>query len=353
MSARLRVAILGLSHDHVWEHVQQLAESEQGELVAAAEPIAELRERISNLSNLNVYTDAQTLLEREQLDAVYIYSDNRSSAELATEAARRGLHVMLEKPLAADFAGAAQAVGAAYASGTHLMVNWPIAWWPNLQHAYNLIAEGRIGEVWQVNYRGAHGGPREYGHKGPFAEWLYDPHRNGAGALIDYCSYGVALAVSLLGLPSRVTALSSRIQKLDLPSEDNAVLVMQHTRALSTATASWTQRGMATSYSPVFYGSMGTLLAYYHDGSLWLATDEQKFGERLEVPPAPQGHRNATEFFLGHIRSGEPIRGLCSAEVGLMTQEVLEAGLLSATNGQAVTLPLPARRLYAPTLHSL
>jgi predicted dehydrogenase len=120
---------------------------------------------------------------------------------------------------------------------------------------------------------------------------------------------------------------------------------MQHARALSTATASWTQIGMATSYVPMIYGTEGTLLAQYQDNTLKLATNEHKHGELLDVPPLPAGQRNATEFFLSHLRSGTPITGLCGPDVGLMTQEVLEAGLISAAEGRAVSLPLSVERL--------
>src|SRR3712207_8411651 len=77
---------------------------------------------------------------------------------------------------------------------------------------------------------------------------------------MDYCCYGAAMACLLLGLPSRVTAMAARLRKVDLPAEDNAVLIMQHARALSTSTASWTQIGHLTSYVPMFYGSEGTLV---------------------------------------------------------------------------------------------
>ena len=57
--------------------------------------------------------------------------------------------------------------------------------------------------------------------------------------------------------------MSGRLRKEDLPAEDNAVLIMQHARAISTTTASWTQIGMMTSDAPTFYGSEGTLAAHY------------------------------------------------------------------------------------------
>jgi predicted dehydrogenase len=235
--------------------------------------------------------------------------------------------------------------GAAKAAGVQLMVNWPIMWWAPLQEAYRLIAAGRIGDVWQVNYRSAHGGPRELGCSTHFAEWLYDPRRNGAGALMDYCCYGAALTCSLLGLPSRVTAVSGRLFKPDLPSEDNAVIIMQHARAISTSTASWTQQGDMTSYEPMIYGTRGTLYIPHHGSELWFADAQQSQGVRLDVPELPAGSRTSAEYFTSHIRSGEPITGLCGAEVSLMAQEVLEAGILAAAEGRTVSLPLPAAAL--------
>ncbi len=341
MPDKLRIGVLGLSHDHIWENLQALAESNDGVLVAAADPHPELRAKVAAFGCEQVFEDYGQLLDGVKLDAVYIYGDNRTGAELGAEAARRGLHIMIEKPMAATFAGAARLRGAARAAGVQLMVNWPFFWWPNLQHALKLIASGQIGEVYQANYRAAHAGPRELGCSPYFSEWLYDPDRNGAGALMDYCCYGAALACTLLGLPARVTAVSGQIGKPDLPAEDNAVLIMQHARAISTSTASWTQSGHMTSYVPMIYGSAGTLVA--QNGELWLANPEHENGTKLDVP-TPEW-RNSAEFFLSHIRSGEPIAGLLGADVGLMAQEVLAAGLIAAAEGRAISLPLPVERL--------
>ncbi len=346
MADKLRIGVLGLSHDHVWENLKALNESGAGALVAAADPHPELQDKVKAYGCEQVFANYEQLLDQVKLDAVYIFADNRQGAELAQQAAARGLHILIEKPMAASLAGADQMRRAARTAGVQLMVNWPIAWRPALQYALRLIGEGRIGEVFQVTYRAAHAGPREIGCSPYFCEWLYDPQRNGAGALMDYCCYGAALTCLLLGLPSRVMAVSGRLRKEDLPAEDNAVLLMQHARAISTSTASWTQIGHLTSYIPMFYGSEGTLVVQGNE--VWLASRDHEDGERLDVPPPPDGQRNSAEFFLGHIRSGEPIAGLCSAEVGLMAQEVLEAGLISAAEGRAVSLPLPITSYQSP-----
>jgi predicted dehydrogenase len=343
MPDKLRIGALGLSHDHIWDNLAALSDSSDGVLVAAADPHPELQERVRSLGCEQVFADYRQLLDSVPLDAVYIYADNRQGVELALLAAARGLHIMIEKPMASTLAGADRMRGAARAAGVQLMVNWPIAWWPHLQYALQLVDQGRIGEVFQVNYRSAHAGPRELGCSPFFSEWLYDPQRNGAGALMDYCCYGAALVCRLLGLPSRVTAVSGRLRKEDLPAEDNAVLIMQHARAISTSTASWTQIGHMSSYIPMIYGSAGTLIL--QQGQVWLADATHEDGVKLDLPPPIAGQANSAEYFLGHIRSGEPITGLCSADVGLMAQEVLEAGLRSAAEGRTVSLPLPVAEL--------
>ena len=43
--ARLRVGVLGLSHDHVWPNLAAIAGSDLGRLVAAADPDPRLRVR--------------------------------------------------------------------------------------------------------------------------------------------------------------------------------------------------------------------------------------------------------------------------------------------------------------------
>jgi predicted dehydrogenase len=334
----VRVGVLGLSHDHVWANLDDLLTVGGAVVVAAADADPSLRTKMHSYGCDRLFDDPYQLLDSVSLDAAYIFSDNRQSADLAAEAARRGLHVMVEKPMAADLAGAVRMAGAAKEAGTLLMVNWPFIWWPTLQHALNLISSGRIGAVRQVHYRAAHAGPREAGCSPAFAAWLSDPYRNGSGAMIDYCSYGAALACLLLGLPSRVTAVAGRLENRDLYAEDNAVVVMQHAAAISTSVGSWTQIGQMTSYIPTFYGSEGTLLVQ-HDG-LWLATRENPSGSPLEVPPLPPARRSSAACFLHHVQSRQSLTGICGPTIGLQAQEVMEAALLSVREARAVSLPL-------------
>ena len=56
--------------------------------------------------------------------------------------------------------------------------------------------------------------------------------------------------------------------------------------------------------------------------------------EEHEPPALKYPWRNAPEYFIHCLESGEPIEGCCSAEVSYDAQMILEAGLRSADTGR-------------------
>ena len=343
----LRVGVLGLSHDHIWPNLKALAAGDVGRLVAVAEPDPALKARLADEQGEVETTDSyDDLLERGDLDAVFVYADNRRSAELARLAVERRLPTMIEKPMAADLAGAEAVLKAAEATGVPLMVNWPSAWRATVPHSIDLVREGVVGEPVQVSFRGGHVGPKEYGCSPQFCSWLYDPHLNGGGALSDYCGYGALMTIALLGRPQAVTAVSAHLRKEGLESEDNAIVVLKYPRALALLESSWTHIGSQPPYGLIVYGDQGTLLVHQpkatHEGGtagpgqIEISTSE---GSRMiDPPPLPEDATNAPTYFLTRLRDGRPIEGLVSPALGRDVQEVLSAALWSADAGREVRL---------------
>jgi predicted dehydrogenase len=336
-----RIGVMGLTHDHVWQNLRDLLGSSHGLLTAAADPNKPLLERAKHEFDCTTYKDFHTLLQRERLDAVYLYGDNATSVEMAEAAAMKGLHIMVEKPMAADLIGADRMLAAARRFGVRLMVNWPFAWRPQIQHAIRMVQNGDIGRLWQVRYRSAHEGPLELGCSPYFVQWLYDPELNGAGALLDYGCYGACLSSYLLGLPSRVTAVGGRLCKEDILAEDNAIIVMSYPRAMGIAEASWTQIGGLTAYVAVLYGTTGTIMVEAGDAGRVLVANKE-FPEGVPVqPPPPATHMlNAGVNFLHGIETGDEFAPLCEARTSRDAQEIMEAALMAIDSGADVSLPL-------------
>ena len=328
-----RIATLGLHHDHVWSNLEQLVATGRAELVAAADADPELLAKYRERFPGKTYESYEELLETEDLTAVYIFASNRLSEDLTMMACERGLHCLVEKPMAATLDGAVAMLAAAEENGVRLMINWPFAWWPQLRHGIAMAQAGELGQLWQVKYRAAHQGPVELGCSKQFCAWLYDENLNGAGALMDYCCYGAVLANVLLGRPDAVTGVRiSTGLKPDLELEDNAILILTYPHALATTEASWTQIGNMTSYGTTLYGSLGTLLIEPdHHGRIFLATAEHPDGIALSVPPQPDHLANSATHFLAAIEDpGLEIHPLCDAGNGRDAQWILEAGIEAA-----------------------
>jgi len=339
--SKIRIGVLGLTHDHIWDNLKDLASCKDGTLVAVADPNEPLLERASKEYGCAVHGDYETMIETEKLDAVYVYSDNAEGLELVECAADAGLDIMIEKPMAESLSSADDMLMVIRNAGVRCMVNWPITWWPQIQKGLDMALGGEIGRIWQVKYRAAHGGPKEMGCSPYFYEWLYDPSLNGGGAFADYCCYGAVLSRLILGMPSRVNGTAGRLTKEDITVEDNGVLVMTYPNAISIAEASWSQVGYMQTYSPLILGTEGTLLIEPNaDGGILLATKKNPMGKRVKVPKAPASMKSASHHFIHCLKTGEDFHPMGDPRICRDAQEIVEAGILSAQEGSEMSLPL-------------
>ncbi len=87
------------------------------------------------------------------LDAVSVATPDASHADIVIRAAERGLHVLVEKPLATTVEECRAMVAAADKAGVILMVDWHNRWNPPYHHARRAIAAGELGDVRYVYYR--------------------------------------------------------------------------------------------------------------------------------------------------------------------------------------------------------
>jgi len=346
-----KIGVLGLVHDHVWTHVRELAGRDDVTLAVADPNVPLLDKARAEYGVERAHGDPTALLERERPDAVLVFADNAGKVPIVELAASHGCPVMIEKPMAASLAGAERMRVAAANAGVPLMVNWPTAWRPEIRHALRLAADGAIGDLFRLNFRGGHRGPKEYGCSPYFYEWLYDRARNGAGAYMDYCGYGASIARLTLGMPARAQAMIGRLQKEYIDVDDNAVLTLRYGRAMAVIEATWTAAGTVLNSGPVLYGRDGTLVAerrpprgegHREDdaGTVLHVTRDRADGTPIVPPPLPEGERTAVEYFLSCLAADRPIEGLVSGAVGRDTQEILEAGLQAAATGREVSLPL-------------
>ena len=339
MAERLRIAVLGMAHDHLWTNLRQLAELDGAELVAGADRNPDLLALFEERTGCQtVYEDYEALLEAEKPDAVFGFTATAHHVDVVALCAPRGIHVMVEKPMAATLEQADRMLTAVRKSGTRLMVNWPTAWQPSLRAAHRVVQEGQIGQLWQITWRGGHCGPDELGCSDAFCGFLFDKDLNGAGAFNDYGGYGSVVCMAFLGSPHTVVGMAGRLIKTHLPVDDNGAMLLRYPHALCRMEMTWTE---AVAHTPphdfVFYGTEGTMVV---GREVMLYTRTNKEGASVALDKLPKGQSNGPEHFVACIREGNDAQWLANPDVSRGAQEIMEAGLLSATSGIAVSLPV-------------
>ncbi|MBT2581763.1 Gfo/Idh/MocA family oxidoreductase [Planococcus sp. ISL-109] len=95
-------------------------------------------------------TDSLEELFQAPIDWVYIGTPPKSHAELAETAARRGLNVLCEKPLAHDAAAGEVMAESAVNNRIHTAMHFPLMYSPVVREMALLIKSGDIGKVRRV-----------------------------------------------------------------------------------------------------------------------------------------------------------------------------------------------------------
>lgn len=342
---KLRLGFVSAAHLHLSGLLKQASEVPAAIVVGLAEADTDLRNHLAErFPGLSVYETAEELYERGKPEAIITCADNRSAADIITEAAARGVHAMKEKPMAADLILADRMATTAARHGVRLMINWPTAWQPAIHRAKRLADEGAIGQIWQVYVRNGHGGPpKDFADRGPVDRvgwgWLIDREQNGGGAFVDFCSYGAAISRWFMGQPSRVIALGGRYSKDFFTVEDNAILILGYPHGHSVCEGTWTQPVTPVRTPIMIYGTEGTI-AVTGASELKIATRSNPDGETITVPGLPDYARTGPAYFVDRILGEKPFEGIVSVEVSRDAQEILEAGRQAMASGHEISLPL-------------
>lgn len=341
MSTRTyRIGIAGMTHGHVGQHLREWNRLDNAQVVAYVEPDPELRAKFADrLGDARAYDTLEQLLDDAKPDVISVCNETINHAPVVEAAAERGVHSLLEKPMATSLREAQRMLIAATKYGVQVGVNWPTHWSGAhpLPAVARFLADGPIGRLYEVRHRGGSTKPTAR-EADAFFRWLYQPAINGGGAFADYCGYGIDMALQTLGLPASVWAITGRYVREDIMGDDNARMVLQYPRGLAMVEATWTQVGIPHG-ATAFYGDEGTV-ELRREG-VWLATRADERGRIVEQLPDLDAGASGMEHMLRQLDRGEPLAEFMSVRRGRDTAEVYEAGLASAASGRIVSLPLP------------
>jgi predicted dehydrogenase len=339
----LRLAIAGLTHDHV-RGVFRRPDLGDITIVGIYEPNRELAARYASQFNIDsrlIFTDLETMLDAVKPEAVAAFGSIYEHLAVVQAAAPRGIHVMVEKPLAVsvEHATAIQALAAKHR--IHVLTNYETSWYASTHAAYDLVQNVRaIGGIRKIVVHDGHRGPKEIGVSDEFLRWLTDPVQNGGGALIDFGCYGADLITWLMkgALPQTVSAVTQQIKPRVYPKvDDEATIIVTYPEAQGIIQASWnwpfSRKDMEV------YGETGYVFAV--DGQrVLIRRSEQSPAEEQTLPPRPAPFDNPFSHLASVVRGTLKIddTDLAALPLNVTVVKILEAARNSARTGRTISL---------------
>ena len=354
MANRYRVAVVGVGHMHVLENTGSFLNHPEFDVIGWADvqpdrqPICDKEHtRRGNLIQAEkwgqkVYADYRALLD-EKPDIVLLCSENSKHAALGIEILSRGIHVVVEKPMALDYAGAKAMADEAQKQGVMLAVNWPSTWDPTIRAAQALAAEGAVGRIFKFVYRNSRSvGPLTYAapvnDDEKAAEWWHMADQGG-GAFYDYCCYGTNLASYILGERAQSAwAMRANVNHPFASADDNGVIVGSFpSGAFAILEGTWTTLAAGTPNGPLLFGLEGTLVADSANREV------RVYKEKGAVDPTytreamflPEDADSLAKVIYRRLAMGEPLHPTMDMPVNLNAMALLDAGLRACASGKS------------------
>ncbi|WP_428653889.1 Gfo/Idh/MocA family protein [Runella sp.] len=342
----LRLGIAGFTHDHVHQILRRPAQGDV-EIVGVAEPNKELAMRYLKRYKMPEslwYPSLEAMIAATKPEAVCAFNSIYEHKEVVDICAPKGIHVMVEKPLAVNTAHAKAMIALAKKHKIQLLTNFETTWYSSHQQAYDLIHnQNALGDIRKVVVHDGHRGPKEIGCSQEFLSWLTDPVQNGGGAIIDFGCYGANLMTWLMKgeRPLSVTAVTQQIKPDVYPKvDDEATFILTYPKAQAIIQASWNwpfdRKDME------IYGQKGYVVCdktqQMHvrlgDGVKRDAPEEKR-----EIPKLSAPYDEPFSYFAAVVKGEiKPEKDLSSLEINQIVVEILEAAVQSAKTGKPVKL---------------
>ena len=336
-------------------HARSLLEGKipRAVLAAVADPAADLTPYQGALP----FTSTEAMIRSGKIDALLIATPHYAHVPLGIAALERGLHVLVEKPIAVDKA-AAQSLLAAHTDPAQVfgaMFNQRTD--PHYIKIRELIQSGELGEIRRVQWTITNWFRSEayYNSGGWRATWSGE----GGGVLLNQSPHNLDLFQWLFGMPAKVRAHCQFGRYHAIEVEDDVTAYFEYANGATASFITSTGEYPGTNRLEIA-AERGRLVA--EEGKiLWTRTEfpvsaysrttaERYAGPptwRIEIPVQGHGaqHNGILENFVEAILDHKPL--LAPAGEGIHSVELANVMLMSAFLDRTIDLPLDAEAYAA------
>ena len=347
-----RIGVIGTGWWATRAHLPAIAANPEAELVAVADPDEANRSRAAEVfAPPATYDDYRDMLRTERLDGVIVAVPHTRHFDIARDALRHDLHVLVEKPMVLRSDHARDLLRTAAEHGREIIVGYPWHYNEQVNRARDWIASGAIGEllyvhslfasiVWEL-YRGdvelvadAMGYTVNRTGRGTYS----DPALSGGGQGVTQITHSGALLLHMTDLePAEVFAqMHDHDLRVDLV---DALSVRFASGCLGTiGSTGSTVRTQEEVLEYRLYGTEGHILFDVMNEQLAMYRADGSVTESPPCPPAPAGRDYSTSYpeegplnNLVEVIGGGPNRS--PGRLGARVVAMLEAAYASADDG--------------------
>lgn len=223
---RIGVAGLGMAGALM---IPPLAQHPAFKIAAAAEPNETLRQRFAADFGCPTFPDVAELVQRDDIDALYVATPHQFHCQHAVLAANAGKHVLVEKPMALSVEDCDAMIDACERAGVRLVVGHSHSFDPGIRAMREIIDSGRLGRVTMITMLN-------------YTDFLYRPRRPeeldtavGGGVLYNQVPHQVDVARSLIDDEVINILASGNVLDPDRPTEGAVMAMLQFSGGASAS----------------------------------------------------------------------------------------------------------------------
>ncbi|MEN6387034.1 MAG: Gfo/Idh/MocA family oxidoreductase [Phycisphaerales bacterium] len=224
----LNVAVIGLRHLHPRAYMPLFEDCKFTKVVCAFEEKTEVLESFCKDFNVKGYTELNQMLAKETIDIAAIFLPHCDCANAAIKCAQKGIHLMVEKPIAESSASVKKVIAAAKKYNVKLTTCYCWRYHPVIVAMKKIMNEGVLGEIVSVEARLAAGRVDRYiaGN----SEWMLQKKKSGGGPLYNLGVHWIDLLHYLLGDDiDQVCAINTKTSDA-YDIEDNSIAMLKFKR---------------------------------------------------------------------------------------------------------------------------
>ncbi len=326
MADRVRIGFAGAGGIATEAHLPALKEVDGAEIVALADVSEDRAKAAAEKFGGKAYADWREMLDKEEMDALYVCLPPHVHGEVELAACAKGLHLFVEKPIVMDMETGIKIAEAIEKAGVISSVGYQLRYRPVADAARDFLKDKPVAMVAGIRWGGIAGGPEH---------WWRVMSRSG-GMLHEQATHNLDFIRYIVGDVKRVYGVKALnalkgVENLDIPDGEITVMEFVNGAIGFFANSCALTKGGGASSTEIILKDLLLQVSF---------SDIQVRPEGAASIELPEPGMDIDEAFVHAVRTGDRSVIRSPYNDALKTAEVTLGALESSKTGKPVEMKL-------------